>query len=357
MAVITVLGAGRMGTAFCTPLLDRGHQVRLVGTHLDREYIDALRASGVHPGLGHPLPPGASFHQADELAAALEGADMLALGVSSKGITWAARTLASVLSAPLPLLLVTKGLEWDGSKFRPMPDVLVDGLRDRVGNGLRPVAITGPCIAGELIRRRDTCVMFAGRDPAAVRLWADAARTPYYRVWSSADFEGCEASAALKNAFAIAVGFGAGAWETDYKRAGAGPEPLGVAAHNVEAAVFAEAVAEMSGLVGLAGGDPATPFGLVGVGDLLVTTHARNALLGRLLGSGLTYDRALEEMAGLTLEGVETIKTVGRALEDLERSGRASPADFPLMRHLVSVIGGTAIRIPFDLFGFGDPRS
>jgi glycerol-3-phosphate dehydrogenase (NAD(P)+) len=65
MAVITVLGAGRMGTAFCTPLLDRGHQVRLVGTHLDREYIDALRASGVHPGLGHPLPPGASFHQAD----------------------------------------------------------------------------------------------------------------------------------------------------------------------------------------------------------------------------------------------------------------------------------------------------
>jgi glycerol-3-phosphate dehydrogenase (NAD(P)+) len=356
MAVVAVLGAGRMGTAFCAPLLDRGHEVRLVGTHLDVAYIDALRENGVHPGLGHPLPDGASFHQLEELGWALNGADMLVLGVSSAGISWAAETLAQQLTAALPLCMVTKGLEWDGSRLRLLPDVLVERLPEPVRSTLRPVAVTGPCIAGELIRRRDTCVVFAGRDAASVNTWIDAAETPYYHVWPSAEFEGCEASAALKNAFAVGVGFAAGALERAQRKSEAYPEPAGVAAHNVEAAVFAQAISEMSGLVGLVGGDSSTPFGLVGVGDLLVTLHARSVRLGRLLGSGRTFDEAVLEMAGETLEGAATIETFGEALEAFDASGWTTPAQFPLMRHLVSVIGGAQVSIPFDQF-FGGRMS
>ena len=43
MATITVLGAGMMGSALCVPLADRGHLVRLVGTHLDAEIVTSLR--------------------------------------------------------------------------------------------------------------------------------------------------------------------------------------------------------------------------------------------------------------------------------------------------------------------------
>jgi glycerol-3-phosphate dehydrogenase (NAD(P)+) len=357
LAIVTVLGAGRMGTAFCTPLLERGHEVRLVGTHLDVAYIDALRSDGIHPGLGHPLPPGASFHQLDELAVALRGAEMLALGVSSAGLEWASRTLADCLRDPMPLIMVTKGLDWDGARFRLLPDILVEGLPQRIRAGMRPVAVTGPCVAGELIRRRDTSVVFTGRDPAAVKVWADAAATPYYHVWQSTEFVGCEACAALKNAFAVAVGFASGALEREGGEADGASLPQGVAAHNVEAAVFAQATFEMSGLVGLVGGDPLTAFGLVGVGDLLVTLHARSVRLGRLLGRGLTLQEAMQQMVGVTLEGIATIQTLADALRALDASGRTTPGQFPLMSHLVSVIGGAPVAIPFDRFfgGRGQP--
>src|ERR671914_221906 len=49
--IVVILGSGVMGSALAMPLADNGHEVRLVGTHLDREIIDAIRSSGVHPGL------------------------------------------------------------------------------------------------------------------------------------------------------------------------------------------------------------------------------------------------------------------------------------------------------------------
>jgi len=51
MSVITVVGSGVMGSALSVPARDNGHEVRLVGTHLDREIIDTVKAEGYHP---HP---------------------------------------------------------------------------------------------------------------------------------------------------------------------------------------------------------------------------------------------------------------------------------------------------------------
>ena len=45
MAIVTVVGAGMMGGALCVPLSERGHEVRLVGPHLDQPIIDELPAS------------------------------------------------------------------------------------------------------------------------------------------------------------------------------------------------------------------------------------------------------------------------------------------------------------------------
>lgn len=339
-----------MGTAFCTPLLDRGHEVRLVGTHLDGAYIDMLRATGIHPGLEYPLPPGATFHQIEEVPNALDGAQMLVIGVSSAGISWAARTLAGLVPPGLPLILITKGIEWRGTTFELLPDLLVEGIPETVRPTLHPVAVTGPCVAGELIRRRETCVIFSGRSPSAVRTWRDAASTPYYHVWASADLAACQASAALKNAFAVAVGFASGVVAPSAGEKSGSSELQGVGAHNYESAVFAESIVEMAQLVELVGGAPSAVVGLAGAGDLLVTTHARSIRLGRLLGLGRSLDEALTEMAGVTLEGVATIGAFANAFRTLDASGRTQPEDFPLMRHLIAVANGEPVRVPFNRF-------
>ena len=56
MSTITILGAGVMGSSMTLPLRDRGHAVRLVGTHLDRDIIDSVKSSGRHPKLNIALP-------------------------------------------------------------------------------------------------------------------------------------------------------------------------------------------------------------------------------------------------------------------------------------------------------------
>ena len=56
MAVITVLGAGAMGSALTRPLVEAGWQVRLWGSIYDDAILDAIDAGQVHPTLKKPSP-------------------------------------------------------------------------------------------------------------------------------------------------------------------------------------------------------------------------------------------------------------------------------------------------------------
>ena len=46
MGIVTIVGAGMMGTAMAVPALDNGNEVRVVGTHLDREIVERLGMDG-----------------------------------------------------------------------------------------------------------------------------------------------------------------------------------------------------------------------------------------------------------------------------------------------------------------------
>ena len=54
---IAIVGAGNMGTATAYPLADNGHQVNLIGTHLDNAEIRWCLEHGEHPRLKRPLQP------------------------------------------------------------------------------------------------------------------------------------------------------------------------------------------------------------------------------------------------------------------------------------------------------------
>jgi glycerol-3-phosphate dehydrogenase (NAD(P)+) len=327
-------------------MLDRGHEVRLVGTHLDRDIIEALRKNGVHPGLGIELLPGAEFFHHQELDTAIAGADLLVLGVSSAGVRWAAESMADHVRPGLPVLAITKGIEWDDGGFVIMPDLLRAGLPEPVRASIPMAAVTGPCIAGELARRAETCVVFAGEDAPTLEWLAGLLRTEYYHVRCSTDLVGSEMSAGLKNGYALAIGFAKGVHEAR------GGRPGSVAMHNYEAAVFSQAVLEMRQLVRIAGGADETVIGLVGSGDLMVTTNGgRTGRFGRWLGLGLPFDEAVEKMDGATLECLSVIAVLGRAIEALEADGRLVPTDLPLMRHLREVVTeGVPVAMPFEAF-------
>lgn len=160
MSTITVLGAGIMASALSVPLSDNGHEVRLVGTHLDRDIIEWIRKDGVHPGLGLALPSSVEAFQLEELAGALDGAEVVMSGVNSFGVRWAGQQLAPLLRPGMHVLTIAKGMDADADGgLRILPEVLADPVPPQVREAVSWTAIVGPSIAGEVAVRRDLCAV------------------------------------------------------------------------------------------------------------------------------------------------------------------------------------------------------
>lgn len=335
MARIVILGAGVMGTAFGVPLADRGHEVHYVGTHLDGDWIAAMRREGRHPKLGAAVPETAAAHPDEALETVLaDGADLVVLGVSSAGIDWAIGRLADALPHPVPICLLTKGLASDGERLRILPPVVAEGLA-AAGLGPLPIAaVGGPCIAGELAVRRQTAVTIASEDPGFAERLVDLTAAPYYHARACDDLAGVEVCAALKNFFALGIAYPSGLHKVEP------PAPNGAFRHNPAAGLFTQALAEMAYFVEHLSGRPRTAFELPGVGDLYVTCMAgRNSRMGHWLGTGLTYTEAMAtEMKGETVEGADLARTIGPTLDRLLTGGHMDRNRLPLTLAIVDAI-------------------
>lgn len=340
-----------MGSSLCIPLVDRGHDVRLVGTHLDQEIIASLEQSRHHPKLRLQLPEAVRPFGLQELDTAMREVDAILLGVSSAGVRWAAEQIAPYVTAERPILMVSKGLCYEAGELRVLPDVLAGALPPALARVVAPAAIAGPCIAGELARRVDTCVVFTGRNQQQLDTLENWIAGDYYHVFTSTDVIGAEACAALKNAYAMGIAFAQGLHEK------AGGAPGSVATHNYEAAVFAQAVIEMQILVRILGGSAQSVVGLPGVGDLNVTCNGgRTGRFGRFLGMGLGVAESVRRMEGATLECLEILSVMQAALPDLERAGRLKRGDLPLLEHMIAVaLHDAPVSMPFSAFRANAP--
>ena len=346
MPNITIIGAGMMGTAMCWPLADQGHQVRLVGTPLDEDIIRSIRQTRSHPRLERAVPEGVQAFPVDQLAQAVQGANLIIGGVSSFGVEWFAQAVGPLLQPEIPVLSVTKGMQDlpDGS-LQILPDVLDSLLPPEKQGKIAFNAIGGPCIAHELAARRQTAVVVTGRDATLLARLRDLLATPYYHVWTSTDLLGVETCAALKNAYAMGVGMAVGMMEA------AGPDGL-ANMYNPQAALFGQSCYEMRKLLRITGGGEVNDTWLPGPGDLYVTVFGgRTVRLGKLLGQGTPFVEAQRLLAGVTLESVDIITRVSRALKKLSQRGLADLGDFPLMLHMDRIINeGEKLNIPWDEF-------
>ena len=348
MSTLTILGAGVMGSAMCLPARDRGHAVRLVGTHLDREIIDSVRATGRHPRLNVKLPDGVEGFHHEEFAKALGAdTDLIVLGVSSAGVTWAIDRLCEALKTPIPVVMITKGMHPEAASLTALPDRVASEVKRRMGMDLPVAAIGGPCIAGELAVRRQTGTVITARDVGLAGRIAAMLETDYYHPRVSPDVIGVEICAAFKNFFAIGVGWAAGHLE---KMAATENRAFN---HNAAAIIFDQAIRELMILVAAHGGTAESVWGMPGAGDLYVTCQAgRNSRLGNNLGRGLTYQQTKDgPMKGDTIEGAELGVTVAATLHAMMSKGTLDPKQMPLTTALLDALTkDKALEIPWASF-------
>ncbi len=350
MSTVTIIGSGMMGSALAFPARENGHTVRLVGTPLDREIIDACRATGRHPKFNTDFPAGVEYYQIEQLEEALRGADMVIGGVSSFGVDWFSDYVLPRLDQNVPLLTVTKGL-WDlpDGRLITYPDLWQKKL-DELGSHLSLNAIGGPCTSYELVAHDQTEVAFCGRDMATLRRLKEIMATDYYHISLSTDVTGIESAVALKNGYALGIALTIG---LNQRRFGLDSEPH----FNSQAAVFGQAVREMAKLLEYQGAGTLNNL-CVGAGDLYVTVYGgRTRLVGILLGRGLDIDEARAELNGVTLESLVVAVRVARAIRAAAAAGRLSLDDFPLLTHVDSILSDkAAVNIPWEKFTFEDQK-
>jgi glycerol-3-phosphate dehydrogenase (NAD(P)+) len=338
VAVIVVAGSGMMGSAMSYPARENGHEVRLVGTPLDREIIDEAKKTGFHKTLKRQLPAGIKYFQIEELEKALAGASLLIGGVSSFGVDWFSENILPVIDESLPVLSVTKGM-WNTSEGDLVSFPAL--YKSRLGNKkLSLNAVGGPCTSYELADKDPTGICFCGEDITLLRKIKSWFETSFYHISLSTDVQGVELAVALKNAYALAVSIAIGLAE---KRDGK-------LHYNSQAFLFGQSVKEMSRLLAFYGGRDENI--IFGAGDLYVTVFGgRTRLIGTLLGRGLSFEKAMEELKGITLESVVIAKRTAAAIRRQIEKGRANADDFPLLLHVDDIIShGAPVNIPWAKF-------
>ena len=343
MSIVTIVGSGMMGSALAFPARENGHEVRLVGTHLDREIIDACRKTNRHPKFVKDFPDGVKFYQIEELKTALEGADLVIGGVSSFGVDWFGEKVLPEVDEKTPVLTVTKGLlDDENGNLIPYPYVWRDMLAKK-GLKRNLNAVGGPCTSYELVAHDQTEVYFCGEDPEALRFIKKTMATDYYHISLSNDVMGVESAVALKNGYALGITLTVGVNKRNF---GENSELH----YNSQAGAFGQGVREMIRLIKLLGG--ADDKIIVGAGDLYVTVYGgRTRLAGILLGKGMTMAEVREELKGVTLESLVVATRVARAVKTRAAKGELDLKDFPLLMHVDSIINDNQpVNIPWEAF-------
>lgn len=258
-AQITILGAGAWGTVLADLAIANQHSVTLWSRH-------------------------------QPLEAAVQGADVILSALSMKGVEEVATKLRSLPFAQPPIwVTATKGLNpetfetpsqlW--SQFFPNHSVVV---------------LSGPNLAGEIVKGLPAATVAASRNPEAAERVQTLLNSERFRVYTNQDPLGTELGGTLKNVMAIAAGVCDGL-------------NLGI---NAKSALLTRALPEMIQVGQSFGAMPETFWGLSGLGDLMATCSSslsRNYRVGFGLSQGKRLSQVLAEIGG-TAEGVNTAQVL-----------------------------------------------
>lgn len=344
---ITIIGSGMMGSALAFPARENGHDVRLVGTPLDKEIIETCKKTGQHPKFDYPFPEGVKYYFYEEWKEAVDGADFVIGGVSSFGVDWFLDNILSELDPSMPVLSVTKGLiNLDDGTLISYPEYWKRALAQK-GINREICAIGGPCTSYELVYHDQSEVAFCGKDSKTVRMMKEAMQTSYYHISLTNDVEGLESAVALKNGYALAIAMTIGLVNRHNG-------PAAGLHFNSQAAAFYQAVKEMRLLLEMQGASRDCEN--IGIGDLYVTVYGgRTRKIGILLGEGKTYEEALEILSGVTLESLVVSRRVYAAMVRKAELGLADLSEFPMLCHAAAVLDeGKDAELPWEDFTFDE---
>jgi glycerol-3-phosphate dehydrogenase (NAD(P)+) len=288
MKNISIIGDGAMGSVCATLLCEKGFAVRMWGYDAEQLAQIEKRRENFKFLPGYRLPTSLVFEAED--CEILKGAELIISAVPCQYMRSVWQRLKNYVSVSVPIVSVTKGIENDTLQ-RPS-----EILADVINKNIKVVALSGPTIADELIRKLPATAAAASGDERLAGMVQEIFSTPNLRIYRNSDIVGVELAGAMKNVIAIAAGIVDGIKIGD----------------NAKAALLCRGLAEITRLGVAMGAKEQTFSGLSGLGDLVTTCISpvgRNRSFGQRIGTGATVKQALEATESV-VEGVDTCKSV-----------------------------------------------
>ena len=205
--------------------------------------------------------------------------------------------------------MLTKGLSLNENKYELLVNKL-NRLLSKLGvKNLNISAIGGPCLAAGLANRVQSGVVLANENLENANTLKKILSTNYYRITTSADINGVEVCAAIKNIFSMVIGAASGL----YKKRSKENTYL-----NTSAALMRQSIFEMELFTEFLNGKKETVNGLAGLGDLYVSSSGgRNSKMGSFIGEGIIFSEARKnKMPNITVEGAELIFEIGAKVKE-----------------------------------------
>ncbi len=272
-----------MATSLALHLANQGHTIKMycispeVENQINREHCNDKYLAGIR------LP--ATIRATSLIKEVVSQAHVVVVAVPSSAVREVLGKAVPYMRKDCVVATISKGL--DAKTLEPVvmeeKTYMPRHLRGRL------CALGGPAIATEMAKGAPTAFVVASTDAKSRKLLSDILTSEKVKAAQSDDLKGVGLGAALKNAYAIALGFCDG---LQYPT-------------NAKAMVVTLAVSEMAGIMLRAGAHPKTAPSLAGLGDLLVTgwsPHGRNRKYGERLVRAHTNDP--KRLGMTTVEGV-----------------------------------------------------
>ncbi|MEA2433325.1 MAG: glycerol-3-phosphate dehydrogenase [Actinomycetota bacterium] len=291
MTKLAFIGAGSWGTATAALVATKNEYETMLWARRP-ELAETINLYHENPEYLPDLQLPESLIATNDLERAVDGADVIVMGVPSHGYRAVLKEVAEIAGAKPCYVSLTKGLEVDTRKR--MSEVMfeeVEGISDSC-----VAMLTGPNLAKEVVRGFPAASTVACKDEKTAQMLQDIFHGPTFRTYTNTDVVGCELGGAFKNVIAIAAGMADGIGYGD----------------NTKATVMTRGLAEMARFGVTFGAQPLTFLGLAGVGDLMATCaspQSRNHTVGIELGKGRKIDEIVGSM-NMVAEGVKSCKPI-----------------------------------------------
>lgn len=293
---IAILGVGAYGLALAKVF--NTNKVDVTSWTKFKEEFDLVNLKRENPGILPGVKVPEEIVITTDLNEAILNAKVIILAVPMKAVRSVARELKDIIDDDQILCIVSKGIEQETNKL--MSEVVFEET-----NHENICMISGPSFAKEIAHGGSTGFVVASPLEESCEILKSCLENENIVVTTTKDLIGVQVASACKNVFAILMGYIDSMDLSDSTRA----------------SVLTILINDLRLIIEILGGKQRTVFTFAGIGDMLLTcmsSKSRNYTFGNYLGQGLNMNDAFDKMETTTVEGIYTLKSLMKMLEDKE---------------------------------------